>query len=395
MPQISSLLRISLIAATLAGSVAHAQSGPPTAAANPMMGTVDGLLLLKNGETLEGRISRSGDYYLLITPTAEIQVRIREVEAVCRDLEEVFAKKLSLVNARSADSYLALAQWCIDRGLYGHAARALTDAIRLDDLHPRIALLERRMQAAMSTPRAVPTPPKPVAPAFNDEELDRAAKSIGAESLHEFTVRVQPLLMNYCATAGCHGPRPASTFHLERAYLNERTDPRTVRANLHATLKQIDRAQPNKSPLLNVPLTAHGGSKKPIFNAHNAEHFRSLAGWAARLPTQRNGVPVPTSADVVSATNTLQQRLPIAPPSTPATTASAMDSSDPAKLKTAVTLDAAGAAIPLPIGPSPAPTTSSSPTNGPATNGPPANSPAGIDPFDPDLFNRRREAEKK
>lgn len=239
----------------------------------------------------------------------------------------------------------------------------------------------------MAAPRPAPIPAKTIAPRFNDEELDRTAKSVSAESLHEFTVRVQPLLMNYCATAGCHGPRPASTFHLERVYLNERTDPRTIRTNLHAVLKIVDRDNPTKSPLLNVPITAHGSGKKPIFTNHNAEHYRALAGWTARVAAIRAPAAMPAAADVATTLNTLQQRLPIAPPtaspSAPATPDDALNSAVP--LGTADGAAPIGANSPA----APAPPLISSP---PSSATPRA---TGIDPFDAEVFNRRREAEKK
>lgn len=415
MAQLSTILRPLLSAAILAcgafvasGEAWAQPSAVPVARADgvgstelaPAMGAVDGLLLLKNGETLEGRISRSGDYYLIVSPTAEVQMRVREVEAVCRDLEEVFAKKQSLVNTRSADSYLALAQWCIDKQLYGHAARALTEAVKLDDLHPRISLLERRMEAAMAAPRPVVAPPKPAERRFNDDELDRAVKSVGSEALHEFTVRVQPLLMNYCATAGCHGPRPASTFQLERVYLNERTDQRVVRSNLNAVLKVVDRKNPAQSPLLNVPISAHGSGKKPIFNAHNAEHYRTLAGWTARVAAVRTALPQPSSAEVAGATNTLQQRMPLTPPSIVAQPSPAASAAD---LRTALPLNAdSGLPVSSTAAPNPTAPTEVAPTTtvpqiappGPAADTTPSRS-VGIDPFDADIFNRRREAEKK
>lgn len=380
------LLRLFLVACCSAAAIsnARAQAQQPNSrsVASVAVGTTDGVVLLKNGETLDGRISRSGDYYLIVSPTAEVQVRVREVEALCRDVEEVYAKKHALVNTRSADSYLALAQWCIDRQLYGYAARALTDAYRIDDTHPRIELLERRMKAAMTPPAPVATPPKPPEPKFNDAELDRAVKSVSAESLHEFTVRVQPLMMNYCATAGCHGPRAASTFQLERIYLNERTDPRIVRSNLHAVLKQVDRAQPAKSPLLNVPITAHGGAKKPIFNAHNAEHYRIVAGWVGRLSQHARYAPQPTSADVVSSANTLQQRMPLAPPSVTVPNGASGSTAPPAGVgpSVAAPLDAASTGTPTPTAP--------------PTPAAPAVPRAGVDPFDPEVFNRRTEAAK-
>ena len=72
--------------------VACAQLAATGTEATAGLSAVDGLLLLKNGETLAGSISRSGDYYLVVTQQAELQIRVRDAEAICRDLEEVFAR---------------------------------------------------------------------------------------------------------------------------------------------------------------------------------------------------------------------------------------------------------------------------------------------------------------
>jgi hypothetical protein len=333
----------------------------------------DGLLLLKNGETLSGKISAAGDFYLVVADNAEMQIRARDVEAVCRNLDEVVAHKAARLNPRSADDHIALAQWCIDHELYGIAARELAVAYRIDDIHPRIALLERRMKAAMAAPRAPPPPPKPAAPTIDDATVSKALAGISSEAIHDFTVRVQPLMMNYCATAGCHGPKPKSEFHLERVYLNELNDARVVRRNLYATLTRIDRRAPATSKLLTVPLTPHGGGKTALFHTHNAEHYRQLAIWVGKVAVAApaaGSTAVPTTAAAASTTDPLLQRLPIAPPGGAA----------PSAAPGAVGGIAASQQVS-------APAAASAPTGAPA-------SPQAVDPFDPEIFNRRRDEAK-
>lgn len=347
----------------------------PASAQSPFAAPIDGLLLLKNGRSLSGTISRSGDFYLVATPESELQIRTHEVEAVCRDWEEAYRHKSTRINVRSADDHLELAQWCIECQLFGHAARELTEAYRIDDLHPRVPLLERRIRAAMTEPKPTEpvVAPTPVISKIDDEALEAIAKSVSHETLLDFTTRIQPLLVNYCATAGCHGPRATSDFQLHRVYLHETRDPRLLRANLATVLQRIDRKQPQASKLLTVPIAAHGGAKKPIFHAHNVDHYRQLAAWVARAaagPNVDTASKVPASVD--SPAGELLQRIPMAPPyATPA----------PAPIvESAATQPTLLAVPPAELPPPPAP---AAPT---AT---------GVDPFDPEVFNRRKTAAAK
>lgn len=339
---------------------------------------VEGLVLLKNGELLSGSVSRAGDYLLVVGENSELQIRTADVEAVCRDLEEVLERKRSKLNHGSAEEHLDLAQWCIDRKLYGPAARELTEAYRIDDLHPRIPLLERRMKAAMMPTKAAVAPVAKPRPAVDEEQVNAVVKGIGPEALHDFTIRVQPLLMNYCATAGCHGPKAASTFRLERVYLNERNDPRSVKRNLYATLEQVDRRSPSSSKLLTMPLAAHGGRSTPIFNVHNAEHYRQLAVWVQRVVGLEKNPPPVEAAAAATMPQQLLQRVPLVAPSGAVETgATSVSPPEPTP---------AGE----PLAPVASKTTTSALGVGPRSVLP-ANTPAVspvVDPFDPAEFNR-------
>lgn len=329
-----------------------------TAQSSAGLGSTQGLLLLKNGETLAGNITRSGDYYLVAAADSEIHIRLHDAEAVCRDLEDAYRHKAAKANPHSVEDRVALAQWCIDRKLFGCAARELTTAYRLDDTHPRLVLLERRLKAAMTEPKpASPPATPPTLPGPTDEQLEQTVRSISPEALQEFIVHVQPLLVNYCATAGCHGPKPGSDFHLHRVYLNERNDPRLARVNLHSVMTQLNRGNVAASPLLTVPLGMHGGGKKPLFTAYNTDHYRILAAWAARVSAASTGPAASTAAATVPApTGALMQRMPIAPPG--------------------------GESPAAPSAPSPAP---------PAATSPQSSAVVPVDPFDPAAFNQRND----
>src|SRR4029078_2715075 len=119
---------------------------------------------------------------------------------------------------------------------------------------------------------------------------------------------------NYCATAGCHGPKAKSEFHLERVYLNERSDPRVVRRNLYATLEQVNRQTPGASKLLTAPVQSHGGKPNSVFHAHNIEHYRQLVDWVQRGGGQTVKPTTTPAAALADAPNPLLQRLPISPP---------------------------------------------------------------------------------
>src|SRR5688572_987920 len=48
-----------------------------------------GLLVLRNGQVLEGEITQAGDYYIVtLGGTSEIRIKASEVEAVCGSLDE-------------------------------------------------------------------------------------------------------------------------------------------------------------------------------------------------------------------------------------------------------------------------------------------------------------------
>jgi hypothetical protein len=281
-----------------------------------------GVLVLKSGEVLEGRVTWAGDLYYVTRPGGQVGVRGADVEMFARDLDEAYRRKRAAIDPQRVSARHALAQWCIRHGLVGPAAVELAEAMALEPDHPGHALLLRRLEFVTrrpTAPRAESTPgpmpaespwhgretvpkrggpmpaaPSPAAPAPAESRNEREALEDRAASLppavvEMFTTTVQPILSNGCAAAGCHGAGTTSQFRFER--ISGRTALRhTTLANLAATLELVDRAKPEESPLVRVPRGPHGSAAAAIYHARNIAQWEQLAAWA-KLVSQPAGSP--------------------------------------------------------------------------------------------------------
>ncbi len=114
-----------------------------------------GLVLLRNGNVIEGTINRSGDRYEVSVRDGELSIPASDVEFVGRDLDDVYRHRRGTIRSGVAEAHLMLADWCLRRGLLDYAARELSDALRAEGAHPRIAILERRLKLANRPPYPV------------------------------------------------------------------------------------------------------------------------------------------------------------------------------------------------------------------------------------------------
>ncbi|HEY4761262.1 MAG TPA: hypothetical protein VIH42_11835, partial [Thermoguttaceae bacterium] len=102
------------------------------------------LLLLRNGQAIEGRISRSGDIYLVALPEGEIRIKAADVELICGDFEEGYERKRATIQVGNLRDHLELAQWCQQHKMFDHAAAELAHAAAIAPKNPLVGLLQRR-----------------------------------------------------------------------------------------------------------------------------------------------------------------------------------------------------------------------------------------------------------
>jgi len=263
----------------------------------------EGVVVMRRGQVVEGKISRSGDHYYIVLPHGEIRLRVADVDFVCRDLEEAYHKKRAVLPAGDVHRHLELARWCQHNGLLGHAAEELLDAAKADPTHPMIGVMQRRLQMALEASRNPPSErPVPQRAGPSRDDLDRFTRHLPPNAVAEFTESVQPLLLNNCLGSGCHGAQAAGGFQLMRVPRGRPPGRRLTQQNLHSAMQWIDRDNPSNSKLLTVPTEPHGTAKTAIFTHANDPSLRALAGWIGSLARRKPA----TVTDFGSPANRLQ-----------------------------------------------------------------------------------------
>ncbi len=265
----------------LCALIVAAVSIVPAAPAQEGIGD-SGVLLLRNGQTLEGRIQAGEEGYVVVVPGGQICVKRFEVLACCRDLAEVYRYKLNLIRLDSAQDRLALAQWCHQVGLLAEAERELAAATALDPTHPLIPVLRRQLRTSPLVPEGGPVGGQP-APGPSTYELDLMVRGMPPGTVETFVQTIQPLLVNRCGAAACHGQTSPSRFRLLRTPPEGLPSRRVTQRNLYAVLQWIDRAHPEQSPLVTVPLRPHGTARAPVFADHQLTQYRQLVAWCYRV----------------------------------------------------------------------------------------------------------------
>ncbi len=266
-----------------------------------------GLVVLRNGSLVRGRVSRVGQRWTVAVAGGEIRLRADEVELVCRNLDEAYRIKAQAVAHGEAVDHLDLAAWCLQHALLGHAATELIHAHALAPDDPKIELLERRLAEATASPVRRTRTETPVAqPGRQNSELDALVAQLPVGTVEQFTTTVQPLLMNHCALGGCHGQGSENDYALERVSPGRMLNRRATQRNLQATLRLVSHDNPPSSPLLVVPIAAHGGQAKPVFSDHQAAQYQHLVRW---VDTVVFGQRQEESSTVVASQSALLQSL--------------------------------------------------------------------------------------
>ena len=322
-------------------------------ASSPATGRV---LILVNERILEGDIEKVGDRYRIRRIVGETWVPGEQVLCLCRNLEEALVYLRTRANLRDADERMRLARWCQLHGLRAQALEEAIAAVELRPNHPESLHLLRCLQRSA----AVPAPAQTSQPADKAEAVSNPAPALdlSSEALGLFTSRVQPILMNTCAT--CHAAGRGGNFKLARVFEESLANGRATQQNLAAVLGQINRDRPQASPLLTRAVSVHGDADPPPLKGRQTAAYRILEDWVrmtvADTPVEEGPAPVASLA-----TPEARPFAEVAPKPEP------------------------GPATPAPVS-----TSTLDPKNGSAANfNARTPAPGSTDPFDPAIFNRQ------
>jgi hypothetical protein len=340
----------------------------------------EGVVLLRNGHVLRGMVTHTGDQYTVTVAGGEIRLKDDAVELVCADLEEGYRRKHDDIQQGKVQDRLDLAQWCIRHELLGYAARELSDAIAADPKHPRIALVERQLKLARERPAPAVGSAAALDASPSNDDLDRLMRGLPRGTAETFANTIQPLLLNTCTAAGCHGPQSENGLRLLRIPLGKTPSRRLTQRNLYAVLATIDHDDPPASRLLTAPIAPHGTAKAAIFTNREVAQYKHLVDWVQHVASK---TPPPQPASVDRPAENLLQNMP-----SPASVT--LHQGQGAALPQRASAAAGDKRAELPRAPSGA--AAERPKGGGNRSG--ESPPAPIDEFDPDVFNRQFAAPK-
>ena len=260
----------------------------------------EGVVVLRSGGVLHGKVSVSGERYVVTQPKSVVDVPAPQVLLVANSMDDAYERQRQQLPHDTTEAHLGLAEWCLRYNLIEPAEQELADARRLDPRDPRVALLERRLAVASqskkkSPPSQAPAKPHDDSPSKEElQKLDALVKELPPGVVERFTRKVQPLLVNNCTTSGCHQAGSQQDFQLDRAVLHGLSNRRITLRNLVATLALVDRDAP-QSELLSIPRHSHGGMDRPILGPRQESQLTQLFDWVG-LVTETSVATEPIAA---------------------------------------------------------------------------------------------------
>jgi hypothetical protein len=246
------------------------------------------LIVLTDGRVLEGTVTRQATGYFLERSGGRMVVPFEQVRCVARDLFDAYRQQREAMVDPTASDLVKLAEWCLSYRLYGEARVELNRALRRDPENETA----RRMLARLEDTLLTRSQPPPTAPLLvSDGLVVPEVEALGGLSrpvAAQFTSRVQPLLMNKCGNASCHGSAAKNDFRLTPVRLEGHGHRRGTEQNLALVLHYVNIAEPQQSELLNKLRGTHGGAQLAVFTgAQGAEQQKLLRDWVSAMAKER------------------------------------------------------------------------------------------------------------
>ena len=253
-------------------------------------GKEQSLLVLNSGRVVRGQLTpRTGGYDVQL-PAGRMFVGSQQVRFQARNMDDAYQRMRSSLNEHTPNTHMELAKWCLVNKMPQKARSEVLDALHLD---PNRDDAQRLLEALVREQRMTSGHVyRPVVPTGGSAPYDKVTlnhpsmmperRSLGGlpKSLaRTFTQTVQPIVVNRCGNARCHGAGQSSFAVVS---IRDGSTSRIAEQNLAAILNQIDMTNPSQSPLLNATRGAHGNSRQLIFPGQSGgRQAAALRKWVA------------------------------------------------------------------------------------------------------------------
>lgn len=248
----------------------------------------NGLLVTTTGKVVRGKISvLQNGYAVELSSGGSVAYPFYTIICEARSLQEAYRKQRDAMTRPTAEQHVNLAQWAFQQKLFAEAEKEIHSALNLQpNNHHARRLLEHFDSRKLDDSEFVDQNRKRT---FEKIMIDREfsqGQPLGGLSpklAKEFVASIEPLLINRCGNASCHGTSVAHDFRLQPKW-NMKGNTRHISArNLKAVLEQIDMNRPDKSPLTTRLDGKHGKRNTNVFIGSRAQqHRQTLQNWTMR-----------------------------------------------------------------------------------------------------------------
>jgi hypothetical protein len=267
-------------------AICIAQDSGPELRATPNDNS-SGILVLADGKVLDGRFLPRPDGYEVEVQGGRMFIESARVRFIARDFEDAYQRMRASFSELTPQSHMELARWCLTNKRTDLARREVLDALhkdpnRIDAQRLLQSLVQQSEQAPKSSGGSglseFPSLARPAGPVPEARSLAGLSRSVA----QDYTRHIQRILMNNCASAGCHGVRTTSSFQLTSSHQGSSVS--IAERNLAAVMKQIDLTRPSSSPLLSVLEGNHPNTSAPLFRGRSgAVQMKTLRDWVGAV----------------------------------------------------------------------------------------------------------------
>lgn len=250
----------------------------------------DGVIVLTDGRVFNGHISKiAGGYRVDWSGTYAI-VPFEKVDITARSLNEAYVALRDRTLEPTADDHLLLAEWCLRNQLVGAARSEVVKAFKLEPSRPETRALMVTIDEHLNPKKEKVELKTGVAMTIDGflRSQEKTATGLSREVQREYVRRVQPLLLNKCGNAYCHGQAAKNSFQLGAIRRGISGSRLLSQANLDQVLKQLDLTNPGQSPLLVKAVAVDARHQKIFMGSRGGVQFKILSDWvmsvAAELP---------------------------------------------------------------------------------------------------------------
>ncbi len=281
--------RLQLLAATLFALLimATAKVCAEDAAQVAQAGSSNQLLVMADGRLVRGIIHIQAGGYSVEKAGGKLFIPQEQTRCVARDLPDAYRIQRESMRDPTAADLMALAEWCLSYRLYDEGRDELKRALRRDPANETARKMLTRLEEQLLTKPQ----PRATTPTSSDGFIVPEVEAIGGLSrplAAQFTTRIQPLLVNRCGNASCHGVDTSRSFQITHVRIASSNHRRASEKNLAAALEQILIDDPLRSPLLMVSRGAHGGLSAPLFDGSaGRDQMDLLQTWVLAVSAER------------------------------------------------------------------------------------------------------------